>query len=333
MIRKVWMTLLIAIVLAAGLIAKAGDGTEVFRPGEVMLDQSGQPINLHWASILHYHGVYYAFGGRFEGKTVNQHVALPGVACYSSRDLYHWKDEGIVMPGEIPGTDLMLPRYPEREKVIYNRRTHKFVMWMHIDTTEYKYAHAAVAVSDSPTGPYHYVGSMLPNGSECRDMTVFQDKDGKAYLIFSSEGNATTHIAQLTDDYLSFNGAMIRVFVNQWREGHAAFRDGDHYYLINSKCAGWDFSAARYAVATSMMGPWKELGNPAIGPGADKTFDSQSSDAFAVVGKRGAFILLADRWKPDNLTDSRPIWLPITVEGDKLEIPWRGQWDLSIFKK
>jgi len=41
--------------------------------------------------------------------------------------------------------------------VIYNRHTHKFVMWMHVDTVEYRYARAAVAVSDSPTGPYHYL--------------------------------------------------------------------------------------------------------------------------------------------------------------------------------
>jgi beta-xylosidase len=266
------------------------------------------------------------------GDTVKRHAALPGVSCYSSRDLYHWKNEGVVMPGEIPGTDLTLPRFPEREKVIYNRRTRKFVMWMHVDTVEYRYARAAVAVSDSPTGPYQYLGSMRPNDSECRDMTVYQDRDGKAYLIFSSEGNATTHIAQLSDDYLKPNGTMIRVFVNQWREGPAVFRDGKRYFLINSKCAGWAFSAARYAVAPSMLGPWKEMGNPAEGPGAEKTFDSQSTDVLQVAGKRGAFIFMADRWQPGDLAHSPYIWLPIKVEDDRLEIRWLDHWDLSVFK-
>ncbi len=319
-------------LVAACLHAQTAGQSEAFHPGEIMLDDAGKPINAHWGSILRYHGVYYWFGGIMEGKTINQHVPLPGVSCYSSRDLYHWKNEGIVMPGEIAGTDLVLPRYPEREKVIYNRRTRKFVMWMHVDTTEYHYARAAVAVSDSPTGPYHYLGSMRPNGSECRDMTVFQDKDGKAYLIFSSEGNATTHIAQLTDDYLKPNGAMARLFIDQWREGPAVFRYGKRYFLINSKCAGWAFSAARFAVAPSMLGPWKELGNPTVGAGSDKTFDSQSSDVLQVAGKRGAFIFLGDRWKPDDLVDSRYIWLPISIQGDKLEIQWRDHWDLSVFK-
>jgi beta-xylosidase len=326
------MTVVGLSLAVVALRAQTPTAADLFRPGEPIYDTAGKPINSHWGSMLRYHGVYYWFGGIMDGKTVNQHVSLPGVSCYSSRDLQHWKNEGIVMPGEVPGTDLVLPRYPEREKVIYNRRTRKFVMWMHVDTVEYRYARAAVAVSDSPTGPYHYLGSMRPNDSECRDMTVFQDEDGKAYLIFSSEGNATMHIARLTDDYLRPDGAMIRQFVDQWREGPAVFRLGKRYFLINSKCAGWAPSAARYAVASSMLGPWKEMGNPAEGPGADNTFGSQSSDVLRVAGKRGAFIFLADRWKPDDLVDSHYIWLPISVQGDKLEIKWHDQWDLSIFR-
>ena len=122
---------------------------------------------------------------------------------------------------------------------------------------------------------------------------------------------------------------MIRVFVNQWREGPAVFRYGKRYFLINSKCAGWAFSAARYAVAPSMLGPWKEMGNPAVGTGAEKTFDSQSSDVLQVAGKRGAYIFLADRWKPDDLINSPYVWLPISIDADKLEIKWRDEWNLS----
>ena len=294
------MTVLGVSLAAVALRAQTPTVADTFRPGEPIYDTAGKPINAHWGSMLRYYDVYYWFGGIMDGKTVNQHVPLPGVSCYSSRDLQYWKKEGIVMPGEIPGTDLVLPRYPEREKVIYNRRTGKFVMWMHVDTVEYRYARAAVAVSDSPTGPYRYLGSMRPNDTECRDMTVFQDEDGKAYLIFSSEGNATMHIARLTDDYLRPDGAMIRLFIDQWREGPAVFRYGKRYFLINSKCAGWAPSAARYAVAPSMLGPWKEMGNPTEGPGADNTFGSQSSDVLQVAGKRGAFIFLADLWKPDR---------------------------------
>jgi hypothetical protein len=74
------------------------------------------------------------------------------------------------------------------------------------------------------------------------------------------------------------------------------------------------------------------MGNPTVGPGSDKTFNSQSTYVLPVAGRRGAFIFMADRWNPDNLEDSRYIWLPISIHADKLEIQWHDQWDLSIFK-
>lgn len=49
----------------------------------------------------------------------------------------------------------------ERPKVIYNKRTKKFVMWFHLELKGkgYEAARAGVAVSDSPTGPYRFVSS------------------------------------------------------------------------------------------------------------------------------------------------------------------------------
>ena len=38
-------------------------------------------------------------------------------------------------------------------------------------------------------------------GQMSRDMTIFVDDDGKAYHIYSSAENSTTHIAELTPDY------------------------------------------------------------------------------------------------------------------------------------
>jgi hypothetical protein len=326
------MTILGLSLTAACLQAQAPHQPEGFRPGEVMLDTAGQPINAHGGGMLRYRGLYYFFGGVMKGKTVDQHVPLPGVSCYSSRDLYHWKNEGVVLPPVINGSDLVPPRFIERPKVVYNPRTRKFVMWMHVDTLDYQYARAGVAVSDSPTGPYHYLGSVRPNHSMSRDMTLFQAHNGKAYLIFASEDNQTMHIAQLTDDYLKPDGVMIRIFVGQYREAPAAFEYRSQYFLINSKCSGWAPNAALYAVAPSMLGPWKVMENPTVGSGSDQTFDSQSTYVLPVAGRHGAFIFMADRWNPDDLEDSRYIWLPISIHGDKLEIRWHDQWDLSIFK-
>lgn len=331
---------LLILTLIAGAAAfcalpSATSETNAFHPGGIQLDTDGKPINAHWTSMLNYRGVYYWFGERMEGKTVDRHVPLTGLACYSSRDLYHWKNEGIALPAVTndPSSDLALGKYVERAKVVYNRRTHKFVMWLHVDSKDYSYARAGVAVSDRVTGPYKYLGSMRPNGSEVRDMTLFQDDDGKAYLVYASEQNRTMRIDQLTDDYLKPNGVSTRVFIDQFREAPAVFRFGGKYFLLNSKCADWRPSAALYAVAPSMMGPWKVMGNPATGPDSEVTFNSQSTYVLPVAGHPGAFIFMADRWNPDNLEDSRYIWLPISVNGDKVEISWHDEWDLSVFNK
>ena len=94
MIRRIIVTSVGLGLTAACLQAQAPAGGDAFRPGQMMYDTVGKPINDHWASMLRYHGVYYWFGGIMGDKTVNHHAPLPGVACYSSRDLYHWKNEG-----------------------------------------------------------------------------------------------------------------------------------------------------------------------------------------------------------------------------------------------
>lgn len=38
------------------------------------------------------------------------------------------------------------------------------MMWMHIESPDYEKAHAGVAISDSPTGLFTYLGSFKPNG-------------------------------------------------------------------------------------------------------------------------------------------------------------------------
>ena len=330
---------LIMTMLGLSLAAMCGHGQtahrpDAFHPGQVWLDTDGKPINAHAGGMLYYRGVYYWFGQIMEGKTVHLRVDVTGISCYSSPDLYHWKNEGNVLPAvkNDPSSDLAPGRIVERPKVVYNRTTRQFVMWMHMDSADRQYARAGRAVSDHPAGPYSYLGSLRPNGSVSRDLTLFQDIDGMASLIFASEENRTMHVARLTSDYLKPDGAVTRVFVDQFREAPAAFQYGGRYFLITSNCTGWAPNAAIYAEAPSTTGPWKVLGNPTVGPGSDKTFDSQGTHVLPVVGQEGAFILMADRWNAHDLAESRYVWLPISIHDDALQIAWRDHWDLSIFK-
>jgi len=311
-----------------------------FHPGEPWLDIDGRPIQAHGGCMLYDKGTYYWFGENKDGenyldesKGFLHRVDVIGISCYSSTDLLNWTNEGLVLPAvqDDPASDLHPSKVLERPKVIHNPRTGKYVLFAHADTADYETARIGIAISDSPTGPYKYLGSIQPNGNDSRDMTVFQDDDGSAYIFFSSEWNKTLHIIQLDDEYLHPTQNESRAFINQSREAPAVFRHNGKYYLVSSGCTGWDPNQAELAIAESPLGPWTVIGNPCVGPDAQITFNAQSAYVFPVAGKKDAFIAMFDRWNKDNLRDSRYVWLPIQFNIDQVKIHWRDEWDLSCF--
>lgn len=332
------------------------------RSGEVWNDTDGRPVNAHGGGMLVHEGAYYWYGEIKQGKTylpeVNKswggtRVDVAGVSCYSSKDLLEWKNLGNVLPSvNDPASDLHPGKVLERPKVIYNAKTRKFVMWFHRDSLDYAAAACGVAVADAPAGPFKYQGSFRPNagswpvnvadadkkdpksplvrdfekGQMARDLTVFVDDDGKGYLFAASEDNATLQISELSDDFLKTTGKYVRVFPGRMMEAPAVFKRAGKYYLIASGCTAWAPNAARSAVADSVWGPWKELGNPCQGEKADITFQSQGTYVFQVAGKPGRFVFMADRWNKDDLPDSRYVWLPIAFEGEKPVLRWMNRW-------
>jgi len=351
--------------------APANEPHAKFQPGQIVNDVSGKPVNAHGGGILFQEGVYYWYGECKEGRTylsqVNKswggtRVIAGGVACYSSTNLQDWKNEGLALPSvaEDPDHDLACENVMERPKVIYNARTKKFVMWLHQDSPNYSAAHSGVAVSDSPTGPFKYLGSFRPNagvwpinvttqskqqnetnflardfkgGQMARDMTVFLDDDGTAYQFYASENNSTLHVSQLSDDYLKPAGKYARILIGRSTEAPAVFKRNGRYYLIASGCSGWDPNTARSAVADNIFGPWTELGNPCRGVNAENTFNCQSTFVLPITGQTNQFIALFDLWKKWDLQDSRYVWLPLEFDPDgKPVVQWRDQWSLPLNK-
>lgn len=340
--------------------------------GKEWRDTDGNVINAHGGGILSHKGTYYWFG---EHRPASGFVNEQGVSCYSSTDLRVWKHERTALAvSQESGSDIEKGCIMERPKVIYNESTGKFVMWLHLELKGQGYgpARAAVAVSDTPVGPYRFIrsgrvnpgihplnmskkeqrskwdlsdykewwtpkwykaieGGMfvkrdLEGGQMSRDMTLFVDDDGKAYHIYSSEDNLTLQIAELSDDYLSHNGRYIRIFPGGHNEAPAIFKKEGTYWMITSGCTGWEPNKARLLTATSVLGEWKQLPNPCIGKGADKTFGGQSTYILPLPEKN-QFIFMADKWRPDNLADSRYIWLPIQF--DEKGVPflqWADKW-------
>jgi hypothetical protein len=170
-------------------------------------------------------------------------------------------------------------------------------------------------------------------GQMARDMTLFVDDDETAYVIYASEENGTLHISQLTPDYLKTAGRYVRVLPGGFNEAPALFKSAGKYFLFSSHCTGWAPNAGRLSVADSIWGPWREVGNPWHGP-QDKisvSYGTQSTFVLPVADHPGAFIYMADLWRPQNAIDGRYVWLPIRWQDGLPELSWHDQWGLSAF--
>lgn len=304
-----------------------------FSPGAVWLDSQGVPINAHGAGFLYRAGTYYWYG-EFKTAGPGGNVANVGISCYSSHDLYKWKNEGIALHvSDDPSSDIVRGSIIERPKVLYNFRTWQYVMWFHLELKGqgYRAARVGVAVSRSAVGPFRFLRSFRPDGEMSRDMTLFQDADGKAYLLTASENNRTMHVSELSSDYLSTSGRWKRIFIGESLEAPTILHFKGKYYFIGSHCTGWAPNPAYAAISDSIWGPWKPIGNPSVGEDADKTFLSQGTYLLPVHGRPGAFIFAADRWNPANAIDGRYVWLPVEFKSSGLVIRWRDHWQLTDF--
>jgi hypothetical protein len=348
-----WNGLFFLLLLLLGLRALA---EPAFRPGESWLDQQGQPIQAHGGGILVRSNVYYWFG---EDRTP---AGRGSVSCYSSTNLYDWTREGVALGSDaLPRVDGR-PTFVERPKVVFNARNGKYVMWMHLEQWGYHYARAGIATSDRPMGPFTFLKAIRPITNDCgfevdepnrqkqfggtvRDFNLFVDDDSLAYAFYASENNWTMYVVRLDTDFTGPEEPSVeaktwgRILVRRMREAPAPFKYRGRYYVITSACTGWKPNEADCCVAEQILGPYRSLGNPCRGADASTTFGAQSTFVLPVPGRPDDFILMADRWNPRRLSDSRYIWLPIVFstgnssasDAAVATIPFRERWDLTAF--
>lgn len=318
---KIFISIVLTAITATAVASP--HPSDIIHPGAVWLDNRGKEIQAHGGGILKQGKVYYWFG---EDRSQSNDPSKRYVACYSSRDLTHWRFRGQVLAISNPenlGNHFIL----ERPKVFYNGLTKKYVMYMHLDGPGYKLARVAVAVSDKVDGQYKYVKSFRPLGQESRDIGQFVDDDGSAYLIFESRPTHGFFIAKLSDDYLSVEKATS--FIPVPLEGGALVHYKGLYYVLGSHLSGWRPNPNVYAVAKTLSGPWTTMQN--IAPPDTNTYDSQSSMLLKVVGsKTETVIYMGDRWTPKELWDSRYIWMPLQIGDGTMVLPKPHPWKIDM---
>ena len=145
----------------------SNDKSKAFYPGEIWKDTKGEPINAHGGGILFHKNRYYWYGQHMiEAEAGN--TAQVGVHVYVSDNLYDWTDKGIALKVDNEeNSEIQKGCILERPKVIYNKKTGKFVMWFHLEPAGqgYNAARSGVAVSNRPEGPFRFLGSCRPDSA------------------------------------------------------------------------------------------------------------------------------------------------------------------------
>jgi hypothetical protein len=194
-------------------------------------------------------------------------------------------------------------------------------MYMHVDDGPHTIARVGVATSPTVCGRYSYQGSFRPEGNISLDIGLFVDDDGTGYLI-SDTRTKGLRLYRLSPDYLR---VVATVAIFDQLESPALFKTGGRYYLLTSHRTGWNTNDNVYATSTSLDAGWS--GWKLFAPKGSRTHNSQTTFVLPVVGSRGTtFMFMGDRWRPDSLGTSPYIWLPLTVKGTSVSLPWHARW-------
>lgn len=292
----------------------------MLKNGIVWKDTQGNPLHAHGGYMIFHEGYYYWYG---EDRRDNFYVS-----CYRSQNLTDWEFRNHIlttnskMEGYRVRTTLKLINEDgkkvnlERPKVLYNKKTNKFVMWAHFENGKnYLDAAVAIATCDTPDGDFTYHGHFNPYGYMSRDCTLYQEEDGTAYFISASRDNADLHVYRLSDDYMNVDCLVHSLWQGEYREAPAVIKGKYHYYMISSFCTGWTPNQGKYAWADSIEGRWsslKEIGD-------ETTYDSQSAFLLNVNGK---LLYVGDRWGGggDKYFESGYVVYPLKETEDGLEM-------------
>ncbi|KAJ3944782.1 uncharacterized protein N0V96_004796 [Colletotrichum fioriniae] len=323
----------------ASLLAGAGLAQatlQIVSGGTWSATNTGRHIQAHGAGVTKVGSTYYLIG---EDKTEGS--AFQNINCYSSTNLVEWTYVGALLSRTTAAGDLGPSRVVERPKVIYNSATKKYVMYMHIDSSNYGEAKVGVATSDTVCGKYTYLSSWQPLGFQSRDIGLYQDDDGSAYLLTEDRPNGL-RIDALSSDYLN-----VTRNVYLWSENieaPAIWKKNGYYFMFGSRLTGWDpndnvtspgvnhvqtetdiLSFKVYSYATSLAGPWSSWATFAtVG---SKTYTSQTT---YILPLGDTAIYMGDRWVSTNLMRSTYVWLPLAISGTTITLADRVNWTPNV---
>ncbi len=279
------------------------DKTKFIYPGKTLFDISGKRVQAHGGSLFFENGTYYFYGENKEKTTGKNKIWTWGVRCYSSKDLYDWKDEGLIIPPDLTDKKSLLHpyHYLDRPHIIHSHTTGKYICWIKFSAK--KESCFAVLVADKFLGPYKIVKERYkPFGLEVGDFDIYQDKETNRNYLYFANGRNGIIACELSEDCLDAIGDYKAYYkdlvVPFCREGIAVFDYNNQLYMFTSGMTGYVPNASQVAKLSAPLGELTELGNPHSGDESGASFHSQISTVFTHPKYSDVLIVLADRWIP-----------------------------------
>jgi len=294
-LRGPLLTLLLLAGAAAFLKAESPSKTRIVTIGntEPRRDVDGNIIDAHGGCLHFFEGRYYLYGeayGKTAGYTIDNRFRV-----YSSVDLTHWKFEGELLKSPPDGVYY-------RPYVIYNRRTHKYILWYNWYKKLWD-GEIGVATSETPVGPFTIQNThvqLSQANDHPGDGSLFVDDDDTAYFIYTVIGqNHSIRVERLTGNYLSSTGESSSVLGEQC-EAPALFRRGQYYYAVfgHTCCFCGAGSDARVLIATNPLGPYKQIGDINREAAGKPAIGAQQAYIAAIPTAQGPqFIWIGDLWR------------------------------------
>ena len=288
--------------------------------GNLWLTAQGDTVQAHAPGFLKIKDTWYMVG-EDRGREWR-----PDVNLYSSKDLQNWTFEKKIIENGITSPELGTRRMIERAKLLYNKKTKRYVVWCHWESSNYGASEAACFSSPNINGPYRMEWSGRPLGIKSRDCNIFVDTDGTAYFISTTEENQHLGLFRLSDDYLSIV-EHTQLFPWQRREAPAIVRLGNKYFMFSSACTGWAPNQCKLSWSYDLKSGWSQLENI----GDNKAFRTQPTAILEIKGSKSTtHLYVGDRWKDPTLSQSKTIILPITFTDTSCHFQYRDSFEINF---
>ena len=222
--------------------------------------------------VLLHDGVYYLYCTTENGRKLEDNKSFDtavgdtdGFYVYQSDDLINWENKGLCLSKD----DVIGEKWFWAPEVLHHNN--RFYM---IYTAE---EHLAIAVSDSPLGPFTQTEKRWLCEEQSIDGHLFKDDDGTVYLYrVCFRGIDRIFVAKMSEDLLSieheYENCLIRADA-EWEtidctvaEGPFVLKHNGIYYLSYSanhtRCEDY---AVGYATSISPVGPFTKYSqNPIL---------------------------------------------------------------------